>query len=118
MTLGTDADVEDRFEVLEVLVVGAEERFDAFLGNGNPLGSACLSQFISLLHNYLDAYYNALICLAVSAGLATVWRRRSLLSRLKDLNVQLPKLPLGHGRGRVHEQILGVLRHRKGDHFA
>jgi hypothetical protein len=37
VTLGTDADIEARFEVLEVLVVGAEERLDAFFGNGDAL---------------------------------------------------------------------------------
>jgi len=57
VALGADADVEQRFEVLEVLVVGAEQRLDPFLGNGNPLGAAYLSQFISLLHNYLACYY-------------------------------------------------------------
>jgi hypothetical protein len=35
VALGADADVEERLEVLEVLVVGAEERLDAFFGNGN-----------------------------------------------------------------------------------
>ena len=34
--LRADADVEERFEMLEVLVVGAEERFDALFGN-DPL---------------------------------------------------------------------------------
>jgi len=33
--------VEQRLEVLEVLVVGAEERLDAFLGNGNTFAD-CL----------------------------------------------------------------------------
>ena len=51
VALGADTDVEKRFEMFEVLVVGAEQRLDPFLRNGNPLGSACLSQFISLLHN-------------------------------------------------------------------
>ena len=42
-------------------------------------------------------------------------------SRLRALNhpdVQLPQLLLRHGRGRAHQQILGVLRHRERDHFA
>src|SRR4029078_11726256 len=73
--LRADADVEQRFEVLEVLVVRAEERFDPFLGNGNPLGAAYLSQFISLLLSYLAPHYTALISPPVSAGLATVWRQ-------------------------------------------
>jgi hypothetical protein len=33
--VGADADVEERFEVLEVLVVGAEQRFNPFFGDGN-----------------------------------------------------------------------------------
>ena len=53
VALRADADVEERFEVLEVLVVGAEQRFDPFFGDGDPLGFAYLSQFISLLHNHL-----------------------------------------------------------------
>jgi hypothetical protein len=35
VALGTDADVEQRLEVLEVLVVGAEERLDAFFRDGD-----------------------------------------------------------------------------------
>jgi hypothetical protein len=53
VALGADADVEDGFQVLEVFVVGAEQRFDPFFRNGNPLDGGSLSQFISLLHNHL-----------------------------------------------------------------
>jgi hypothetical protein len=35
VALRTDADVEERFEMLEVLVVRAEECLDAFLGDGD-----------------------------------------------------------------------------------
>jgi hypothetical protein len=35
VALGADADVEQRLEMLQVLVVGAEERLDAILGNGD-----------------------------------------------------------------------------------
>ena len=35
VTLSADPDVEERFEVLEVLVVGAEQRFNPFFGDGN-----------------------------------------------------------------------------------
>ena len=52
VALRADANVEQRFEVLEVLVVGAEERLDSRFGNGDACRT-CLSQFISLLHNYL-----------------------------------------------------------------
>ena len=37
VALGADADVEQRFEVFEVLVVGAKQRLDAFFGNGDAL---------------------------------------------------------------------------------
>ena len=33
--LGADADVEERFEMFEVLVVGAKERFDPLFGDGD-----------------------------------------------------------------------------------
>ena len=35
VSLRADADVEERLEVLEVLVVGAEQRLDAFFGDGD-----------------------------------------------------------------------------------
>jgi len=35
--LGADADVEQRLEVFEVLVVGAEQRLDPLFGDGNAL---------------------------------------------------------------------------------
>jgi hypothetical protein len=35
VTGGANPDVEKRFEVLEVLVVAAEQGFDAFVGDGN-----------------------------------------------------------------------------------
>jgi hypothetical protein len=35
VALGADADVEQRLEVFEVLVVGAEQRLDAFFRNGD-----------------------------------------------------------------------------------
>ena len=35
VALRADADVEERFEVLEVLVVGAKERFDPSSGDGD-----------------------------------------------------------------------------------
>src|SRR5580704_3493238 len=41
-----------------------------------------------------------------------------LPSWLHDANVQLPKLFLGHRGRRVHQQILGVLGHRKRNHLA
>jgi hypothetical protein len=37
VALGTDADVEQRFEMFEVLVVGAKQRLDAFFRNGDAL---------------------------------------------------------------------------------
>ena len=40
MALSTDPDAEKRFEVLEVLVVGAEERFDSCFGNGDAFQSS------------------------------------------------------------------------------
>jgi hypothetical protein len=35
VALGADADVEQRLEVFQVLVVGAEQRLDAFFGDGD-----------------------------------------------------------------------------------
>ena len=49
VALRADADVEERFEVLEVLVVGAEQRLDAFLGNGDALDCALSPCYCSYL---------------------------------------------------------------------
>jgi len=35
VAVGADVDVEQRLETAEVLVVGAEEPLDAFVGNGD-----------------------------------------------------------------------------------
>ena len=40
MALSTNADTEQRFKVLEVLVVGTEERFDSCFGNGDAFQSS------------------------------------------------------------------------------
>ena len=53
MALGADADVEQRFEMFEVLVVGAKQRLDAFFGNGDALDAV-----ISLYCSDLVAHYN------------------------------------------------------------
>jgi hypothetical protein len=37
VALSADADVEQRFEMFEVLVIGAKQRLDAFFGNGDAL---------------------------------------------------------------------------------
>ena len=53
MALGANADVEQRFEVFEVLVVGAKQRLDAFFGNGDALDAV-----ISLYCSDLVAHYS------------------------------------------------------------
>ena len=48
VTLGADADMEERFEVLEVLVVGAEERLDSSFGKGDAFDCRYLLIFQTL----------------------------------------------------------------------
>jgi hypothetical protein len=55
MALSTDPDAKKRFEVLEVLVVGAEERFDSCFGNGDAFQSS-----ISLPYRHLATDYTPL----------------------------------------------------------
>ena len=49
VALGPDADVQKRFEVAQVFVVGPEERLDARLGDGNLAQWSGWNARISLL---------------------------------------------------------------------
>src|ERR1700688_1696705 len=59
---------------------------------------------ISLYYRYLDRHYT------IAALLLPSW--------LYHADVQLPQLPLGTRGRRAHEQVLGVLGHRKRDDLA
>jgi hypothetical protein len=56
VALSADADMEERLEVLEVLVVGAEERLDAFFRNRNSLAD-CL--YLLILQRVRWALYHS-----------------------------------------------------------
>jgi hypothetical protein len=102
VALGADSDMEERFEVFEVLVVGAEERLDSGFGNGDAFN--CL--YLLIFQLFRSSLYHS------------VGPDPLLPSWLHDANVQLPKLFLGHRGRRVHQQILGILGHRKRNHLA
>ena len=53
MALRTDANVEERFEMLEVLVVGAEQGFNPLFGDRNALHLYGVWPVISLYYNEL-----------------------------------------------------------------